>query len=838
MTDPGRLPRNAVPTRYDLTLEPDLAGGRFGGEVAVALSVAAPADEVVLHAHELDVELVELVQAGRVVPAALAVDAPGERVAVRPREPLAPGAATLRLRFSGRLADGLVGLYRSRFVDDGGTERVLAATQFEAPHARRAFPCFDEPDLKATFAVTLVVEEGATALSNGPEVARERLPDGRVRVRFGETIPMSTYLVAAVAGPLEISGPVEARGVPVRVAHVPGRGHLTGYALEVAVFALGFFEDYYGIRYPAEKLDLVALPDFAFGAMENLGCVTFRESLLLVDTDTVTQTEATNVALTTAHEIAHMWFGDLVTMRWWNGIWLNEAFATFMEHAAVDAFRSEWRTWDDFALGRAAAKEIDALSTTRPVEYEVRTPEDADGMFDVLTYQKGGSVVRMLEQWLGPDAFRDGVRLYLDRHRFGNTETTDLWDAIEEAAGRPVRRIMDSWIFQPGLPEVVVEPDGAGGRVRLRQRRFSYGADTGGPGDGRWSIPLRVRTGGGRVESVLLDGASTVLETAGDGPVVVHAGGEGFFRVAYPREWRAAMLASGTLSPLERFALVDDLWAAVLAGRAEASELVALARDFASERDLVVWRILTTRLREAARLVGGEALDALRADVRALVGPAFAAMGWAPSPGEGPRDRQLRGLLLDALGTLARDADVAARARDGHEDPEVAAAALAVVAETGTEEEFDGYVERADRAPTPQEQLRHLYALAQFPSERLVLRACELALSDRVRTQNGPFLLQRALRHAEHGRRAWELVRDRWDDVEARFPRTLIPRMLEGVTWLVDDASVAEVPAFCAAHPVPEGERVVAQHLERQRVHRATLERERDRFAAALLSPP
>ena len=310
------------------------------------------------------------------------------------------------------------------------------------------------------FSIALVVDDGLTALSNGPEVGRTPLDDGRVRVQFGKTISMSTYLVAFIVGELDCTPAVEVttRGSASRFRCAsrtcPDAADLTAFAVEVGTFALQFFDEYYAIPYPGEKLDLVALPDFAFGAMENLGCVTFRESALLVDPATITQAEAAQVALTIVHEIAHMWFGDLVTMKWWNGIWLNEAFATFMEHAGVDAFEPEWRTWDDFALGRAMALDIDALSNTRPVEYEVRTPEDADGMFDILTYQKGGSVVRMLERWLGDDAFRRGVRHYLDIHRYGNTETTDLWDALEHETDKPARRIMDTWIFQPGFPVI------------------------------------------------------------------------------------------------------------------------------------------------------------------------------------------------------------------------------------------------------------------------------------------------------------------------------------------------------------------------------------------------
>jgi len=291
---------------------------------------------------------------------------------------------------------------------------VAGSTQFEATHARRAFPCWDEPAFKATFGVTLVVPEGQLAISNAAEIAREPLDggphNGKVRFSFARTMVMSTYLVAFVVGPLETTDPVDVDGTPLRVAYVPGKRHLADFALEAGAHSLRFFTDYFGIPYPSDKLDLIALPDFAFGAMENLGCVTFRETALLVDPETASRLEHERVADVVAHEIAHMWFGDLVTMKWWNGIWLNEAFATFMELLAVDDFKPDWERWVSFSTGRAAAMNTDGMQATRPVEFPVAAPEEAEGMFDVLTYQKGASVVRMLEQYLGAETFREGIR--------------------------------------------------------------------------------------------------------------------------------------------------------------------------------------------------------------------------------------------------------------------------------------------------------------------------------------------------------------------------------------------------------------------------------------------
>jgi puromycin-sensitive aminopeptidase len=833
MTEPFRLPRTVLPRRYELLVAPDLEASTFSGEVGIALEVTEPTTTIVLHALDLDVSLGSLTQGGRPVAASLTTEAEQGRLVVTAEHRLDAGDAHLELRFRGRISHGLLGFYRSTFVDGGGNERVLAATQFEATHARAAFPCFDEPAFKAIFAVSLVVPEGLAALSNGPEVGRERLADGRVRVRFADTIPISTYLVAWVVGPLELTEPADAGGVAVRVAHVPGKEHLTAFALDVGAFAIRFFSDYYGIPYPGEKCDLVALPDFSFGAMENLGCVTFRETRLLLDPDTVTLDEMAAAALTIVHEIAHMWFGDLVTMKWWNGIWLNEAFATFMEHLGADAYRPEWRSWDDFAVGRATALDVDALASTRTVEYEVRTPEDAEGMFDTLTYQKGGSVLRMLERWLGADAFRAGVRLYLDRYKLANTETTDLWDALEEATGRPVRRIMDSWIFQPGFP--ALHPADGG----ITQRRFAYA----GAGDGAWAVPLLVRVhhdGRAETRSLLVAGGTAPLDVPDGALVVLNAGGEGFYRVAYPPAWRDRLLDAGVLEPLERFAIVDDLWAAVLAGTAAAEDFLACARRFHGEPELVVWRVLAAHLRSAGRLVDGDALTRYRDEVGAIARPVLDRLGWEPRPGDGERARQLRGVVIALLGGFAGDGEVVARARrilgePAGTDADVVAASVSVVASAGGAGDFDEFVGRSRAAPNPQEQLRYLYALGEFPEHDLVQRACALALTDAVRPQNVPFLLQRALRNRDHGPAAWRFVRDHWDELRGRLSGALVARMLEGATWLVDDASVADVPAFLGEHPVPEASRTIAQHLDRLRVHRAAVDRERDRLARALL---
>jgi puromycin-sensitive aminopeptidase len=588
--------------------------------VRIEVATDDPTAELVLNAIELDIDACFVDGAA----AGFRLDAATERLFVTPGQTVDVGEHVVEIEFRGTLNDQLRGFYRSTYRDVGGAERVIATTQMQSTDCRRAFPCWDEPDFKAVFSVTLVVDPGLIAVSNGPEVEREALDDGRVAVRFADTMVMSSYLVAFVVGPLEATDWVDVDGIPVRIVHVPGKGDLTGFGLDVAAFCLRWFQDYYGIAYPSDKVDLVALPDFAAGAMENLGCITFRENLLLVDPATGTQQERQLVADVVAHELAHMWFGDLVTMGWWNGIWLNEAFATFMEIAACDAYRPEWERWTSFGLERSMAFETDSLSATRPVEYEVHSPADCEGMFDVLTYQKGGALLRMLEQYLGEERFRLGVGHYLRTHAYGNTETSDLWDAIEETSGEPVRRIMDSWIWQPGYPLVSAQIDGD--ELVLSQRRFSFDPESSDPT--LWAIPLSIRVGD---VSSTCSSTVTVRLPLDDGP------GRGERR--RPRVLPGVVLRRAPRPPDRRRRRRTDDARAVQPGRRRlerrrggddggrrvhrprrAVRRRARPRGVAVDRDRAARRAPSARRRPRA-------VEAFEARVAALVGPALESLG-------------------------------------------------------------------------------------------------------------------------------------------------------------------------------------------------------------------
>ncbi len=843
-----RLPTSASPRHYKIRLEPNLADATFTGSVVISVEVETPSDTLTLNANELEVRSVQIA-GDQPTAAAFSLDSNAERLSID--GPFSAGEHQVEIEFAGILNDELHGFYLSRFEDADGNEQRLATTQFEATYARQAFPCWDEPAHKAVFEIEIVADADHQVVANTNEVAAELLPDGRVLHRFAPTIVMSTYLVAFVVGPLEFSETVDVDGVPLRIVHVPGKGELTPFALESGAFALRYFSDYFGLRYPGDKCDLVAIPDFAFGAMENLGCITFRETLLLIDPDKSTQPELQRAADVIHHELAHMWFGDLVTMKWWNGLWLNEAFATFMEMRCTDAFRPQWQRWVDFGLSRSAAFDTDALASTRPIEFEVNSPADAEGMFDILTYEKGAAVVRMLEQFLGEDRFRAGIRRYMRQHQFGNAETTDLWDAIEAETGEPVRRIMDSWIFQGGFPLVSTSLSADGRQITFSQERFGYeGGDD--ADEQEWAIPLQFRwkpVGGMPItDRVLIETGSVTVDLDREAEWVIgNAEGSSFVRTAYDPEVTEQLAddAQIIMLPVERYALVDDAWATVLAGQFSASQFLSVLELMTTESDRSVWQRIIAGFGSIDRLVDGDAGELFAENVHDAIGPALAGLGLTPLPADTDREKQLRADLIRAMGTLARDLEIQEEAKRTisvlQRDPElvdasIAAAAVDIVASIGDAADFADFRTLMAEASTPQEELRYLYALADFPEPELLAGFEAEILAGNVRSQNVAFWVRRGLTNRVLGRDVWTFVADNWDELVEILPSNSVVRMVDGITSLTHPEDVEAIADFFEANPIPTGTKTLSQILERQRVGAALRSRESARLRA-LLTP-
>lgn len=849
-----------------MRLRPDLDAATFTGEMQVEVDVTTPVDKIVCNAHELEISAANL--SGRALSVRLDTEAQTAHFGLE--HAVEAGRYVFEVSFSGILNDQLCGFYRSTFRDENGNELVIATTHMESTDARRAFPCWDEPDRKAIFSITLDVPAGLAAVSNWPEEETEELEDGWRRVRFGDTIPMSTYLVAFVVGPMEITGPRMAGNIPIRVVHPPGKSHLTDLAFDCAAHALGFFVDWFGIPYPCPKLDLLAIPDFAAGAMENLGAVTFREAELLIDPANAAHAELERITEVIAHEIAHMWFGDLVTMRWWNGIWLNEAFATFMSLLCQDNYKPEWRVWDSFSRARELAHDVDSLHSTRPIEYPVLKPEDAEGMFDFLTYEKGASVLRMVETYVGSERFRDGVRSYLSAHLYGNTETADLWDAIEAAVvDEPIRELMDSWILQGGYPLVTVSAavDGdSPGLITASQQPFALLTDSERAADSAighdWLIPLTVarRTAEGAathdelgVVRHIISGEAdqTTLHVGGSpaDPVVANVGGHGFYRVRYDQALFSKLLSGlDRLSPLERYCLVSDAWAGALAGTGTLEEFLLLAGALETETDASVWMIVTGALSRLDHAVAAADRPTLEGFCRALLGPQLQRIGWEPVAGEDAQTPTLRSTLIATLGIIGRDEEViegcsarlaASLSGGGPLEPGIARAVLGVSMRFGDESTFQTLLDGFRHATNPQDEQRHLFALCSVPTAELAIRVCEMCLGE-IRSQDGPFVLLGLMMNRAVAATTWHFVTEHWDEILERFPRNTLSRLMRGVVGLdeVDEhgnAVLAEEAArFAAEHPLEGQQKLVDQNLELLEVNVAFARRERSRIGHLL----
>ncbi|MBY0402139.1 M1 family metallopeptidase, partial [Myxococcota bacterium] len=598
-----RLSPHVRPQSAELRFELDPRRRDFRGEARYAIQLDRATDTLELHAAELVVSGALVRVDGKAIRARVEWEKKREVVRLRFARKLAAGAIRLELGFRGRVRRDLRGLYRS--ADD---ESPWLATQLCPTDARRFFPAFDEPAIKLRYRIAATVPADATVLSNAPIEFEEEAGRGRRTVHFQPTPPLSAYLVALAVGPFEASPALHVGPTPIRVYTLPGRQNLASFAREAAAESLARLERWFELPHPYPKLDLLALPDFAFGAMENAGAVFFRDSVLLLDAAEASPAELFRSAETIAHELSHMWFGNLVTMAWWNDLWLNESFATWMAYEILDGWQPDWRVWPAFAHRREEALEQDALATSHPIAPPVRDAKEAHENFDAITYTKGASVLRMLENYLGSERFREGVQLYLRRHRERAATASDLWSALAEVCDEPIEKIVAPWMLQTGFPLVHVARRNDGDRdvVVLEQERFRTRAGRTArstrsarstrharkaAGDPRWAIPWVGRIGrgdDGNARAVRHLFTKTRDRVAGQGAMLTwiygNAGEAGFFRVAHGEaETRDLLAARASLSPLERIGLVGHQWALARAGRAPLDPLLDLVASLGEE---------------------------------------------------------------------------------------------------------------------------------------------------------------------------------------------------------------------------------------------------------------
>ncbi|MFQ5665023.1 MAG: M1 family aminopeptidase [Candidatus Binatia bacterium] len=844
-----RLSKDVRPDRYDLRIEADLDRWRVQAFERIDLSIHRHTAEVVLHAVGLDIRSAEAVAAGKTQRATVTYNAAAETVSLCFAAPLPAGPARLEVAFSGEILERLRGFYRSE--KDGAR---YAATQFEAADARRAFPCFDEPEFKARFALTLVVPAGVTAVSNGAHEAVHALPDGRTEIRFAPTPPISSYLVAYCIGPFEAT-PVATTptGVPVRVVLPRGLADKGLYARDAHVRALTYLEEYTAIPYAYSKVDAIGLPDFEAGAMENPGAITYRLTAIAADPERTSTRALKGIFYTAAHELTHMWWGDLVTMAWWNDLWLNESFATFVGYKATADLMPEWGMWRDFVATLARPFALDALVSTHPISFEVKNAKQATERFDVITYWKGAAVVRMIEGFLGADAFRSGVRGYLERYREGNATADDFWRALGTASGRDVATIANAWIKEAGHPVVHVAATPAAGDLQLTVRQQRFYADPTARQDAPtqlWPVPLVIKfgtAGGMREQRVLSSGEETALTLPQARWYFPNGGATGFYRFTMDDASLQALVGvvQDALVPHERLLLADNQWALLKAGTVSIDQFLDLLEGYRTETDRAVVSALAGQLGWlSSHVVAEEVRPQFERLVADYYQPQFDALGWEPPPGEPVDERLRRATVIGALGSIARLQPVCTEACRRLEqyfedraslDPNLASVVAGIAARDGDAALYDRYLERKRAASSdPEEEQRFLLALAAFERPELVQRTLDLALGTEVRSQDRTFLFAGLLSCRQARLTAWGFVRDHWDQLVALTDPMLLQNLIRALAQLTPAPAATEVREFLRPRVSDETRETIAQVTEQLAIATAACERLRPALAAAL----
>jgi puromycin-sensitive aminopeptidase len=817
-----RLPSTVVPEHYALSLTPDLQAETFDGEVRIRVKLLEPTSRIVLHAAGLNV-ISAGITAGQQIYGATVVPDPGsETITLTIPTGIGPGDAELVLSYRGRLTRTLRGLYISEAND-----RKYAVTQLQATDARRMFPAFDEPRFKATFDIQVTVDAGDTAISNGSAETVRPAAAGKRIFDFATTRPMSTYLVALAIGDFECRERLVGK-TPLRVCATPGNAALTDFAMQAAEASLDYLNRYFLIEYPFQKLDLVAIPDFAAGAMENTGAVFFREALLLVESDAALSVRK-RAAAVIAHELAHMWFGNLVTMTWWDDLWLNEGFATWMEAKIIGAWQAEWDVELDELQATHRVMAVDSRRSTRAIRTAVETPAEIEALFDPIAYDKTAAVLGMVESFVGAEAWQRGLNAYLQEFQFANAAAEDFWRVMTRVTEKPVDRIMASFVTRPGLPLVTVETACTANEtmVSVSQQRFS----TSGPQPAEpWTVPVCFETrGDADADSCLLLDSRSARETWPGCRtwVVGNAGAEGYYRTAHgPAALDRLIRANAELAADERLMLVDDQWALVRSDGGDVSAFLHTTAALAGDvRAPLVLGTVGARLRYIHEYLATEdTRPAFERWVRERFQPMLEHTDKILTHSETLERR--RAALISIVGAVGRDPQVLAKAADEVRryleapatnplGPDVLDVYIGLAAVTGDAGLYDAYRKRAEAAETPAERYRFLYGLTMFRDELLAHRTFDYALSASVRAQDRALLLGRMLANPAIRDLTWRQMQTYWSQLQAgvgAFGGTT--RLIEALGAFCDRQRLNEIEAFFAKHPVPGAARTLSQTVE------------------------
>ena len=823
---PGKLPKELVPVEYTIRIVPNIDRFAFTGMETVKLSIRSPVRQLVLNALEL--EITEASVDDVALPkSAIKIDKEKELLTLALLSELKPGDHTLALRFEGKINEAGQGLFYMHYQEQAsGATKLMLGTQFEATDARRFFPCWDEPAFRARFQLTAVVPDKWLAISNMPVESEKKIADGK-EVRFAATPSMSSYLNVFVAGELDL---IESRSGPtqIRVITTKGKAELGRYALEATAQILQYYNDYFGVPYPLPKLDQIALPGGFGGAMENWGGITYYESALLFDPKNSSAETKQNIYEVLAHEMAHQWFGDLVTMAWWDNLWLNEGFASWMGTKCTAYFNPQWEVWlrresprdptRRVGIAKEAAMEGDARSTTHPIQQLIATEAEANSAFDDITYKKGQSFLRMLESFLGEDVFRDGIRRYIAAHEYSNSTTADLWSALSEASKKPVGEIAAGWTQQPGFPIIKVKRE-ADGKVRLTQERFTVNFKNAPPLE--WKIPLTYTVIGQAPATLLMTNKTDILKNIpADRALKLNVNGAGNYRVEYDEpSWNLLVQALPKIGLEDRVNLLSDSWALVGSDRAPVSRYFGLVEKLPSSTELAErGQIINVVDFVNGLLVGNPEREKFQRYARSLLRPTFDSLGWESKEGEPPTAGSLRASLINALGDLD-DREIIAGCRERFAKylanpaslaPDLRPPVFAVVGRYADEKTWTKLHELGLKTTSIEEKQNYYDALACATDPGLVKKTLAIALTDELPTSRAIFIVSRVARESGHPDIAWEFARANMKALRAKTDAAGANRYAPSLfTFFSDDSRATQLKTYAKTNlPLASGPEV------------------------------
>jgi len=826
--DAQRLPPGVTPVHYTLWFAPDLEKQVFRGRETIDVRLTAATRSITLNAAEIAFDRVTITAGGRSQDARVSLDPKAEMATLTVSQTIPAGAASIAISYTGVLNDKLRGFYIS-----SANNRSYAITQMEATDARRAFPSFDEPAFKATFDISLMIDAGDTAISNGRQTSDTPGPDPRTHtVTFATTPRMSTYLVAMVVGDF-VCREGRTEDIPIRVCSTPDKLRLTGFALEAAEQQVAFFNRYFGIRYPFGKLDIIGVPDFSAGAMENTAAILFREQYLLADPERASLKTLKDVASVTSHEIAHQWFGDLVTMKWWDDIWLNEGFATWMANKPLDEWKPEWRVELDDADETQQALGLDVLRSTRRIRTPAETPDEINELFDAIAYEKTAAVLRMVEAYVGRDAMRAGIAAYLRKYSFGNAAGEDFWTEMARATGKPVDRVMKSFVDEPGAPVLSVRTSCSAGTssITVSQQRFIAASGAVEPSPQTWVMPVCFTAGNGTPRCEVLDRPIQTIEGAGcNDTLFANAGSRGYYITDYaPDGLRRLMAAASTLSPVERTSLLGDEWWMVRSARHDIDGYLELAGSLAADDTATIISTLAARLDFTGDLIAGDLTGSPQRErfqswIRARFGPVLSALGLPGSQDDDDQRQSRRASLLRLVGVTGNDGNVQRLARDlamrylddpATLPPTVAAAVLNVAALHGDAALYERYLARVQKpSDNPEEYYRFFNALAWFSDPVLIRRTLDFALAS-ARSQDVGSLIGGLMGRPAARDLSWSFVKAQWQKLFNKVGAIQVPAIVSATGSFCSLDASTDVRQFFAQNPVSSAARTLQQAIER-----------------------